>query len=234
VTDNLRCIFKSEPEDVITKRKHRAWLEDYINGRLAGRSESHRRLAAAAVKGFYEKNDGPLFGRVTIVEEPARPPPRALKADDIRRVLKALPLGAKTPLLCVWQSGMEINRTLALRWGELQQLKAPLKLTFYGRKKHKKAYFTFLGGDAVEHLMLWREKWEELAGTPKAAYSRSQVWSYYTNQVSMKSSGQTLDEGEAPRAFLPPSDVMRSNPADPSCFDGFNQNGRGQGPTRPF
>jgi integrase len=49
---------------------------------------------------------------------------------------------------------------------DLQELKSPLKLAFYGRKRHKKGYFTFLGDDAVAHLMLWREKWTELAGRP--------------------------------------------------------------------
>jgi len=168
VADNLRCIYRSEPEDVVTKRRHRAWLEDYANGALGSRSESYRRVAAATVKGFYEKNDSPLFGKVTVVEDPPAPPPKGLKADDIRKVLKALPLGARTLLLCMWQSGVEINRTLALRWRDLGRLEAPLKLTFYGRKRHKKGYFTFLGGDAVEHLKLWREKWEELMERPPA------------------------------------------------------------------
>jgi len=40
-------------------------------------------------------------------------------------------------------------------------------------------------------------------------------WRFYTNQLSMKSSGQTVGTEEAPKASLPPSDVMRSNPADP-------------------
>ena len=34
--------------------------------------------------------------------------------------------------------------------------------------------------------------------------------------LSMKSSGQTVGTEGAPRASLPPSDVMRSNPADPT------------------
>ena len=45
------------------------------------------------------------------------------------------------------------------------------------------------------------------------------VWCFYTNQLSMKSSGQTVGTEEAPKAPLPPSDVMRSNPADPIHFD---------------
>ena len=34
----------------------------------------------------------------------------------------------------------------------------------------------------------------------------------------MKSSGQTLGNDEAAKASLPPSDVMRSNPADPTTI----------------
>jgi len=65
----LRCIYKSDPEDVATKRRHRAWLEEYVNQEMADASHSHRRLAAAAVKGFYEKNDSPFFGKVSIAEK---------------------------------------------------------------------------------------------------------------------------------------------------------------------
>ena len=36
----------------------------------------------------------------------------------------------------------------------------------------------------------------------------------------MKSSGQTVGTEEAPKASLPPSDVMRSNPADPTYSNG--------------
>ena len=41
-------------------------------------------------------------------------------------------------------------------------------------------------------------------------------WSFCTNHASMKSSGQTVGTDEAPKASLPPSEVMRSNPADPT------------------
>jgi integrase len=171
VVDNLRCIYRSEPEDVVKKRKHRALLEDYLNQELGHHSESHRRLAMAAVKGFYERNDNLLFGKVSIAEQQAVVPDRALKADDTRQGdLRALPLAIRTPLLCVWQSSCEINRVLALRWKDLEGLKRaeyPLQLSFYGRRRHRKQYYTFLGRDAIDHLKLWHEKWEEeLAGRP--------------------------------------------------------------------
>jgi hypothetical protein len=44
---------------------------------------------------------------------------------------------------------------------------------------------------------------------------------FYTNQIIMKSSGQTVAEDEAPKASLPPSDVMRSNPAGPFGLTAF-------------
>ncbi len=169
VVDNLRCIYRSEPEDVATKRKHRALLEDYLNQELGHYSESHRRLAMAAVKGYYEHSDSPLFGKVSVAAQQAVVPDRALSAEDIRQVLRALPLAIRTPLLCVWQSSCEINRVLALRWKDLEGLKRgeyPLQLSFYGRKRHRKQYYTFLGRDAIHHLKLWREKWEELVGRP--------------------------------------------------------------------
>ena len=167
VVDNLRCIYKSEPEDVATKRRHREWLEEYVNVGLGRLSESSRRLAVAAVKGLYLSNDSPLFGRVAVSLPEARDPPRTPKADDIRRVLKALPLGYRAPLLCEWQSGMEINRVLGLRWKDVHGYDTAggfLKLSFNGRKKHRKRYGTYVGRDTIEHLRLWRERWEELAG----------------------------------------------------------------------
>jgi hypothetical protein len=51
VRDDLRCIYKSEPEDVATKRRRRALLEEYVNQELiTSHSESYRRQATAAAK----------------------------------------------------------------------------------------------------------------------------------------------------------------------------------------
>lgn len=65
----------------------------------------------------------------------------------------------------MWQSGVEISRILALRWADLEGIdgrQGPLKLQFFGRKRHKRPYHTFLGRDSMEALKLWREKWAEL------------------------------------------------------------------------
>lgn len=165
VVDNLRCIYKSEPEDVATKRKHRAWLEEYVNESMKGRSHSYRVSLSQAVLGFYEKNDSPLFGKLKVADHGAEAPDKALKAEDIRRVLKALPLAIRTPLLCVWQSSCEINRILSLKWRDLEGLEKgeyPLTLRFLGRKGHKRAWHTYMGHNAIDHLKLWRARWEEI------------------------------------------------------------------------
>ncbi|MGD1055672.1 MAG: hypothetical protein ABR867_06290, partial [Nitrososphaerales archaeon] len=92
VKDNLVCVWKSDPVDVDTKRRHRAWLEEFVNVQLAGCSLSYRRGTASIVKGFYEKNDSPLFGKLRIAETEVEKPAKALGAAEIRAVLKALPL----------------------------------------------------------------------------------------------------------------------------------------------
>jgi len=65
------------------------------------------------VKKFYERNHSPLFGAVTVSREQPRAPDKALNTEDVRHVLKALPIQIRTPLLCQWQSGCEINRILS-------------------------------------------------------------------------------------------------------------------------
>jgi hypothetical protein len=59
IKDNLSCIFRSDAIDVHTKRKHTNWLNEYINTYLLQRadSESKRRLASAAIREFYKRND---------------------------------------------------------------------------------------------------------------------------------------------------------------------------------
>ncbi|MDG6916743.1 MAG: site-specific integrase [Nitrososphaerota archaeon] len=166
IRDNLFCVWKSDPVDVDVKRKHRAWLEEFVNVKLAGCSLSYRRGTASIIKGFYEKNDSPLFGRVRVADSEAQRPPKALSAEEIRAVLKALPLQQRTPLLCMWQSGCEVGRMLSMKWRDLHGLETGkrIKLEFVGRKRHRRAYFTFLGRDSVEALRLWRGRWTELIG----------------------------------------------------------------------
>jgi integrase len=96
IRDNLVCVSKSDPVDVDVKRRHRAWLEEYVNVDLEGKSLSYRRGIASIVKGFYEKNDSPLFGTVKVADTDVEKPAKALRADEIRAVLKELPLQQRT------------------------------------------------------------------------------------------------------------------------------------------
>ncbi|HVC27347.1 MAG TPA: hypothetical protein VND40_04230, partial [Nitrososphaerales archaeon] len=105
IRDNLGCIYRSEPEDVATKRKHRAWLEEYVNVKMADASNSYRRVGASVVKGFYDRNDSPFYGKLNLAEGGPDAPSKALKAEDIRKVLLSLPVQVRTPLLIEWQSG---------------------------------------------------------------------------------------------------------------------------------
>lgn len=167
VMDNLRCVYESKPVDVATKRRHTDWLDEFVNQYLVGKGivDQSRATTASFVKLFYLRNDSPLFGDFSVSLQSVRPSPPALEADDVRVVLKALPLAQRIPLLLMWQGGIEINRALTLTWGDVVEIDRgvyPLKLQFYGRKRHRRQYFTFLGRDSIDGLKAWREKWGEL------------------------------------------------------------------------
>ena len=57
-----------------------------------GNSEGTRLIRSAAIKMFYRRNDSPLTGDFSLKREEARPVEAPLLADDIRTVLKTLPL----------------------------------------------------------------------------------------------------------------------------------------------
>lgn len=159
ILDNLKCVFESAATNTLTKRQHIDWLSEYVNGSMveSGLSESKRFMAAATVRMFYRANDSQLFGAFKIAQAAVVPPLKALRAEDIRLVLSVLPVNVKAPLVCVWQSGIEIGRVLSFRWKDLEGLDGgeyPLKLTLYGRKRHRRTYSTFLGRDSITHLNL--------------------------------------------------------------------------------
>jgi integrase len=119
------------------------------------------------VKVFYRRNDSQLVGDFSVAEGPAITPDKALLADDVRVVLKTLSLASRIPFLMEWQSGVEINRLLSLRWEQVAKLwegEYPLKLEFTGRKRHRKQYHTYLGRDSIEHLKAWHGEWVRLYG----------------------------------------------------------------------
>ena len=157
VLDNLKCVFESGATNTLTKRRHTDWLSEYVNGSMVerGLSESKRLMAASIIRMFYQANDSPLFGAFKVSQSAVVPPPPPLKAEDIRTVLGVLPVNVRAPLVCVWQSGVEIGRVLSFRWKNLEGLDGgeyPLTLTLYGRKRHRRTYSTFLGRDSITHL----------------------------------------------------------------------------------
>jgi hypothetical protein len=97
--DNLECIFRSDPTDVITKAKHTSWLDEYVNKYLVeiDCTESRRRHVTSVVKAFYERGNSPLFGDFAVPIQPLTRPAKPLFTEDIRLVLKALPLAVRTP-----------------------------------------------------------------------------------------------------------------------------------------
>lgn len=170
VRDNLVCVFRSDPTEVEVKRRHTDWLDEFVNGYLVerGYSESHRRLVAAGIQQLYKRNDSALFGDFSVSRQAEREPRKPLRADDVRQVLKSLPLGVRTPLLLEWQSGMEVSRVLGLAWAKvsekLEKGERPMLLQFGGRKSHRRPYATYIGTDSIEHLRMWRRKTAEVRG----------------------------------------------------------------------
>jgi integrase len=155
ITDNLRCVYESGPVDVVRKRRHTDWLDEFVNDYLVkkGVVDQSRLTSASFVKLLYRRNDSPLFGNFSVTLQRAIPPPPPLPAEDVRAVLKALPLAQRVPLLLMWQSGTEINRVLSLIWGDLAGISSgeyPLKLAFVGRKRHRRPYHTYLGRDSID------------------------------------------------------------------------------------
>ena len=87
VTDNLACVFHSDPADVRTKRKHTDWLSKYVNQWMVdqGYSEAMRVVTTAAVQQFYKKNDSPLFGDFGVSRSSPEPATDPLEPVDVRR-----------------------------------------------------------------------------------------------------------------------------------------------------
>lgn len=160
VKDNAVCVYESKA-DRLKKRKHTDYLDRYVNVDLIelGVGYAARHHKVAAIRGFYLRNDSPLFGDFSLSEGALEEGRKTPKADDIREVLKALPLHHRTPLIMVWQGGIEPVSVLALRWGAIDLSGSLLRLDFVGRKRQKRPYFTFVGKDCINLLKIWRETW---------------------------------------------------------------------------
>src|SRR5208283_695008 len=76
-------------------------------------------------------------------------------------------------LLLGWQGGLEIDKVLSLRCGDVEEGlrtgERPLKLSFSGRKKMHRSYYTFIGRDGIEALRAWKGRWVEVMGRDPAA-----------------------------------------------------------------
>jgi integrase len=166
IQDNLNCVYGAAPQDVKTKRKHSDLLHRYVNVYLLDRGimESTRRQAFTAVKMFHLRNDSGLFGDIGVSAGSPETPPEALPAEDIRKVIRLLPFTTRLPALVEWQSGMEINRVLGLRWKNFEGAwkgEEPLRIELFGRKMHRRPYHSFVGRDSIELVKVWKERWKE-------------------------------------------------------------------------
>lgn len=164
--DNRRCIFESPAVDTETKRKHTDAVLDFLEQlRHNGLAGTSREVYAAVVKSFYAKNDSALWGNFAVARDAPKEPIPALRSEDIRLVMRSLPVQIRTPLLITWQSSVEIDRVLGLRWQDVSGIERgenPLRLQFFGRKRHRRPYSTFIGTDGINHLRIWREEWKSL------------------------------------------------------------------------
>ncbi|HEV2226562.1 MAG TPA: hypothetical protein VGR56_07145 [Nitrososphaerales archaeon] len=187
VEDNLERVYGSRATDVKTKRFYMDLLSEYVNEfmtspgyvpvesgkvkadsrgyvpKIGARSDSLRKITAAAVMMFFRRNDSELFGDFQVAVGKPERPPAPLVADEVRLVLKSLPLTQRLPLLMVWQSSCEIGRILGLRWKDLDLAQLPARLELFGRKRHRKAYSTYFGRESVEGLHALKKQWTVLA-----------------------------------------------------------------------
>jgi integrase len=167
ITDNLQNVFKSDPTDISRKRMHTDWLLRYVNTYLIqkGCSQGYRTHEATVIKRFYARNDSALYGDFQLSFERAKRVTKALTPADIRVVLKSLPIQVRLPYLLAWQGGLEVDKIMSLKWSDveegLERGERPLKLTFSGRKRMVRPYFTFVGSDSIDLLLQWRAKLED-------------------------------------------------------------------------
>jgi integrase len=166
IPDNLRCVFESGATEVEVKTTHTDLLDEYVNIYLVekGLSYSTRHRTVAAIREFYKRNNAPLYGDFTLADGKMKKRPKTPSSDDIREVLKALPIYHRAPLVLMWQTAAEPAAILALKWGEVNLEGRYIKLEFAGRKRHKQEYFTLAGKDSITLLKIWRQKWSQNMG----------------------------------------------------------------------
>lgn len=157
---NLENVYGSGPTEVVKKREHTDWLQEYIslNGPLGGYSNSYRRTAATAIRSFYIRNDSPLFGDFEVpFNTYEQKLTRQISVADARRYISILPLRSKVICTCLLQCGMRITEFLHLQWKAVQRSieteEVPAKILL--RNDRGREYFTFLGNDGLAAIKLY-------------------------------------------------------------------------------
>ena len=104
ILDNLRCVFESGATQVEVKTTHTDLLDEYVNIYLVekGLSYSTRHRTVAAIREFYKRNNAPLYGDFMLADGKMKKRPKTPSSDDIREVLKALPIYHRAPLVLMW------------------------------------------------------------------------------------------------------------------------------------
>ncbi|MDG7021305.1 MAG: tyrosine-type recombinase/integrase [Nitrososphaerota archaeon] len=209
IQDNIEKVLKSDPTDIRSRRHHTDLLLRYVNEHMKaeGYSQRSRIFAATVVRRFYLRNDAQLWGDFEVAFERPNSLKKAIPIDDIRAVLRHLPPHIRLPFLLQLQGGLEIDKVLSLRWGDvlpgLQGGERPLKVTFSGRKRMIRPYFTFLGRDACELLNAYLPRWREFLGRePEASdivlmgKQRVPIDGKYLNQALKKAVRHLADAGQ--------------------------------------
>jgi len=152
--------------DVRVRIKQYEWADEYLNEELVRRGirDNSRKQARFAVAALYEANFSPLAGELRVALHDQPKTKKGILAEEVRRVLLALPFDKRLPVLLQFQTGLNISLVLALRWGDLDLSKAPMRIDFAGRKTNRRPFFTLAGHDSVEGLRVWRKMQQEFLG----------------------------------------------------------------------
>jgi hypothetical protein len=164
LSDDFRCQANADPTDIKTRKRHTLWLDEYVNSLLMekGLSDSKGNVTAAAVQQFYRKSDSALFGSFEVSEgKPRTWPPGSDRFPYPQGPQRPAPQYPAPAPMRLAEQRVEVNCVLSLTWGQTDLKTYPVQLSFYGRKKHRQSYGTFLGRESIERLKLCRARWRE-------------------------------------------------------------------------
>ncbi|MEM2931141.1 MAG: site-specific integrase [Thermoproteota archaeon] len=162
--EHVLNVWKSDPADLDTKRRHRLLLEEYVGlkGPLRDRQNAYRRHVAKVVASFYRVNECPLPGQIAIVNRPDRGTRKVhqIGLRQAAKFIRILPPDKQAAYLCALYSGMRPNELFSLKVGDLkwQPRPAPVIRVNLVNKKGDRAsdyihpYHTYIGGLAMQRL----------------------------------------------------------------------------------